>query len=367
MSKNLVPALVRDTLVSPALAIIDRGSGPGPNYCERWMVIVGFSFRQLAEKMEFGESATRENLTVFPIFLDQSDRAAVDYLLLDQALEANVLHITEVDTRGEVNTILVRNSGPQPVLILDGEELLGAKQNRMVNATILIPAQEKVEVPVSCVEQGRWAFASESFASSKTMGYSSLRRKKAQQVTECLAFSGDFGSDQGAIWEEIDELQASMDVHSPTDSLHNVYESRAREMTDLTRGLEAQADQTGVAAFVRNHFVCLDLFDRPETLHFLWDKLVASYALEAMVPREEKSSQSRPDPAPVKEALLRTEAVVYSSVGLGSDIRLSGSRITGAGLLLEDRLLHLGVFSTDENGPRQSRMQSPRRRRREFE
>ncbi len=327
-----------------------------------------FSLQQLAQKLEFGDRCTRENLTIFPLFLDQSDRAPVDYLLLDQALEANFLHITEVDTQGEVNTILVRNSGAQPVLILDGEELLGAKQNRMVNATILIPAQEKVEVPVSCVERGRWAFESQSFTSSRTLGYSSLRRKKAQQVSESLAFRGGFSSDQGAIWEEIDELQASLNSHSPTDSLHGVYEDRARDMADLIRGLEPQPGQSGVAVFVRNNFVCLDLFDRPDTLSFLWDKLLASYALEAMVHREEKPSRSEPDPAFLPDALLGTETAVYSSVGLGSAIRLSGPRLTGAGLVLEDRLLHLGVFSTEDNGNRpKSRMQRPRRRRMENE
>ncbi len=34
-----------------------------------------------------------------------------------------------------------------------------AKQNRIVNATILVPAREKVEVPVSCAERGRWRFS----------------------------------------------------------------------------------------------------------------------------------------------------------------------------------------------------------------
>ena len=37
----------------------------------------------------------------------------------------------------------------RPVFILDGEEITEAKQNRMVNATILVAAERKTAVPVS--------------------------------------------------------------------------------------------------------------------------------------------------------------------------------------------------------------------------
>jgi hypothetical protein len=40
--------------------------------------------------------------------------------------------------------------------LLDGEELIGAKQNRALNLTILAPAKQVIVIPVSCVEAGRW-------------------------------------------------------------------------------------------------------------------------------------------------------------------------------------------------------------------
>jgi hypothetical protein len=33
---------------------------------------------------------------------------------------------------------------------VDGEELIGAKQNRIVNATFLIAGQTEITIPVSC-------------------------------------------------------------------------------------------------------------------------------------------------------------------------------------------------------------------------
>lgn len=55
------------------------------------------------------------------------------YLLLEEALEEGKLKVNEVSAEGTVNTISVENQAEQPILILEGEELLGAKQNRIIN------------------------------------------------------------------------------------------------------------------------------------------------------------------------------------------------------------------------------------------
>jgi len=55
------------------------------------------------------------------------------------------------------------------ILILDGEELVGAKQNRVVNTTLLIAAASSTVIPVSCVEQGRWDYDSPDFRSELRM------------------------------------------------------------------------------------------------------------------------------------------------------------------------------------------------------
>ena len=67
------------------------------------------------------------------------------------------MHSVEVSEGGHVpETEEIVNEGELSVLLLDGEELLGAKQNRVLNLTILVPAHQTCVVPVSCVESGRW-------------------------------------------------------------------------------------------------------------------------------------------------------------------------------------------------------------------
>ena len=53
---------------------------------------------------------------------------------------------------------------PSPVLLVDGEELIGAKQNRVLNLSILIPAKQRCVIPICCVEAGRWRAASREFS-----------------------------------------------------------------------------------------------------------------------------------------------------------------------------------------------------------
>jgi hypothetical protein len=86
----------------------------------------------------FGAAVTFESLSIVPLLGTSLSEAPYD--TLDAALGRGTLHITEVSESGSVPEIKVLNRGRQPVLIIDGEELVGAKQNRTVNLSILVRA-----------------------------------------------------------------------------------------------------------------------------------------------------------------------------------------------------------------------------------
>lgn len=58
--------------------------------------------------------------------------------MLDEALAEGLFEVREVDDGGSVNEILVINKTNYTVLLLDGEILAGAKQNRVLNAGVPI-------------------------------------------------------------------------------------------------------------------------------------------------------------------------------------------------------------------------------------
>ena len=112
------------------------------------------------------------------------------YALIDELLEGGHAEISELDEHGAVGTISVHNRAAIDALILDGTELRGAKQNRMVNVTVIVGKGTDTPIPVSCVEQGRWAYRSRHFSSAKRTVASRLRNLKAHMVSEHLARTG---------------------------------------------------------------------------------------------------------------------------------------------------------------------------------
>ena len=89
-----------------------------------------------------GEPIQHKALTVFPLFGEAT--SDVDYLLSDEALAGGGVAVKEVDEQGSVPDLVVENTTDDPVLFIDGEELQGAKQNRILNITVMVPAHGNV-------------------------------------------------------------------------------------------------------------------------------------------------------------------------------------------------------------------------------
>ena len=63
-----------------------------------------------------------------------------------------------VSSRGaaSVRALVIENPTDLPLLVYEGEEVLGAQQNRTFDDSVLVASGEKLRVDVSCVEAGRW-------------------------------------------------------------------------------------------------------------------------------------------------------------------------------------------------------------------
>src|SRR5688500_2913278 len=157
---------------------------------------------QTLSAVTLGTPVAYDTITLFPLVGPQDEREPI-YLTLDQALGDGWAEITEVSATGSVPALRGSNHGAQPVLILDGEVLVGAKQNRVVNLSILVPAASKLTIPVSCVEAGRWRARSHACSSAPRTQYAAGRANRMSQVTESMKFSGGRHSDQAEVWADI--------------------------------------------------------------------------------------------------------------------------------------------------------------------
>jgi len=330
------------------------------------MVVVTV-LKDFLSNLRVAEPQVYQNLTVFPL-IGVGPRE-VGYLLLDEALAKGVLEIREVSQSGSVNEVLVINKGDAAVLLMDGEILTGAKQNRVVNASILVAAAVQLKIPVSCVEAGRWHYVADRFSESARFSYAFLRAKKATQVTENLAECRAFSADQGAIWEEIGRKHREMGTESRTGAVNEVYESYDDKLKKYCAAFSPLEGQLGVAVFINNSFVCLDAFDSAETLDKLHPKMIESYALDALEQQKRKTKENIPEIGTVEQLLKEIASArvkSFPSVGLGEDLRLRERGIVGSCLVFEDRVIHLAVFASEHRATEtpNRNLSSPRRRRR---
>ena len=138
--------------------------------------------------MKFGELQQFDEMAVLPFFT--SNNGSIDYLTLKEAIGEKLINITEIDDSGAVPEVKVTNHAELPVLLLDGEELLGAKQNRIVNTTILLKEKFETIIPVSCVEQGRWSDSSKNFEDSDRIASYQVRNVKSASVKKSVENGG---------------------------------------------------------------------------------------------------------------------------------------------------------------------------------
>ena len=184
---------------------------------------------------QLGQPQQAGGITMTPLFPLQDP--VCDYVSLDEAL-AGGLQISEVDEAGDVGELAVRNPLDRGVLLYDGEELVGAKQNRILNVSVLLGAGSTARIPVSCVERGRWSWRDRSFRSAGHVAGPELRRHKATSLrTDALAR----GAAQRTVWAAVDDQLTRVGALSPTAANSDGFDGPRRRHPQPVRALRAGA------------------------------------------------------------------------------------------------------------------------------
>lgn len=295
------------------------------------------------ETLKIADPVTHGRLAMYPL-LTEHDRAP-DYLTLDQALADGLCEVRELTDAGHVNRLVLVNHADRPILLLDGDLLIGARQNRVLNLTLLAPAQAKTQLPVSCVEQGRWSYASERrFRAADRACSVRTRAIKAASVTEQKRRHHRSDADQYAVWQEIRAKSARMAVHSQTENLDELYDPWTKALADQVHAFSPQPQQVGAVFTLDGRILGLDLFDCPSTLARVLPRLVQGYGLEAFDPIH--AAEAAQDPA-VEAFLSRLKAAqpsLHPAAGLGQDGRIDNADLGASALLHEGRVMHLFAY-----------------------
>jgi hypothetical protein len=298
-------------------------------------------------EVKLGELQVFQNMAILP--LHTSLNSGPDYVLLKEALGEKFITISEVDQSGSVPELKVANTSPHLILLLDGEELAGAKQNRVLNTSICLGGNTQTVIPVTCTEQGRWRYRSATFSDSDVIMSHRSRALKARTVTDSLHREQDYSSDQGRIWRGIRSLHREAGTTSTTLAMRDVYTAKIQDLEAHLAAFECVSHQRGSLVFVNGQPVGLDMVSREEAYATLHPKLVKSYGLDALL--QTKETFDAPSVAKARTFLQEAQACresQFASVGEGYDYRFEGPTIVGSALVFQESVIHLALFRMDK-------------------
>jgi hypothetical protein len=286
---------------------------------------------------------SHRNLTA--VQFGTAERDVLQYKSLDAAIKEKKLEVREVSAAGSVNTLLVVNKADFRVFMMDGDILTGAKQNRVLNTSILLEAGSETKIPVSCVERGRWRQTSAAFSSSGHTAPAMMRSVKAFNVSKNLHASLSRSANQGEVWDGVTLFQMASGTSSQTDDLGEVFAKSEADLQAFLKAFTTNPDANGVAFFVNRRLVSLDLFHRTDIYGEYLPKLVRGIGLVAFHMHKEGEAiggaEARYRVAEFFDTIDGQEFQDYPGVSLGIERRFGSSEMTGFSLEFEKHPVHL--------------------------
>jgi hypothetical protein len=268
-----------------------------------------------------------ESLALVPI-VDAEKPADQDLLVLDEAMGKKLVRITEFD-EGNVNSLNLQNRADKPVFLLAGEVIIGGKQDRIIGRNTIIPAKTTLQVPVYCVEHGRWDDKTKEFTTAGALAHGRLRAQASYAT-------------QQDVWNEVAEKNEKRATKSSTDTYRKV---AAQQVDGTNKTWEKRVDDAlaklpakdrdrmiGYAVSLNGKVATIDVFESPKLFRKLEKKLVRSYVTEAVDVKADNAAKP-PTLGDIKTFVAEAEKVkakpsyetidATTTINLGDDVAKS--------------------------------------------
>ncbi len=272
-----------------------------------------------------------------------------EYISGAKAIEQNYIEIKEIDSSGSVNNIYLINSSDKYIFFMDGDILIGANQNRTLNSSVLIAPNSKINLPVSCVEQGRWSSISDKFHPSQYITPQKLRANKSKSVEESLRETKSHMAKQSEVWYDVNNYFFSYKMNSLTMNLSELFDRKKDDFEEFLNKFELSQEANGMALFTDNNSLSIDLFNRTDIYQEYFPKLLRSAALEVFRLKDKEN------PITEAEAIYKTVNLfdnlenfrfeIFPGIGIGQEKRFISNEITGLELNFNNHLIHLTLLN----------------------
>lgn len=290
-------------------------------------------------EIEFLDSQTHQNMTIIP--LKTPVNYSIDVITLKKGFELGLVNVKECKT-STVNTLVVENNSVTPLLLIDGEEIVGGDQNRIVNGTILVAPESEMKIPVNCTEHGRWAYKNE-FRHSDYI---------ATSRTRCATLSANRSSAsvQGAVWDSISDLEMAREFHSPTQAMSESYDNIKGDLNEFIEAFEIEKGQTGVVIIIDGEIKGFELFLNSDVYSQYHEKILKSYLIDTDI----NDSVFTVNIDEAKGVVLNAiESELSESENVGLEKRYDIKSDVGMGTLYTHKgeLIHCSFFTGVEETP----------------
>lgn len=278
-----------------------------------------------------------------------------DIISLHKAFVLGFVVVKELP-REQVNSIEIENTSNKYIFILDGDILKGAKQNRVVNTSVLVAPKSKIILPVSCVEEGRWRFNSDKFRPSDEVAHKSIRYDKLKTISECrLKNDASFSADQSSVWNKVMMCSEELSIKSPTGSHSDSFKHFKDEFDDLAKKFSRHSNANGLFVFVGGKLSICEIFNNSELLEDYFSKIIKSAAMDEKIKNKQTRDLSE-KPLNTKGVIEDTmkefekcsnHATVSNGLGVGQETRLNNDDKSYYSLEHNNGIVHQTIITSD--------------------
>ena len=258
---------------------------------QRWVTIVLlFLANQLAAQLtypqlfvDYDSAVSFKNLRIIPIRYKgepQANPAGQNTLSFEQALKKGIITVQERGTTAieNVHWLSLYNNSDKNVYVSSGEVLEGGRQDRMVTRdTLVMAGAGRIDLPVMCVEEGRWSDKDKKFT---------YRRTANTHLRKTL----DETRSQVQVWKEINNQLEKDKVKNKTLS----YLSRDKDKAFTAaqneywqyfsrRWQSLDSNVVGIVCMSGDKILGSDIFISPSLFYSKWQSLMQGYIEEALV------------------------------------------------------------------------------------
>lgn len=283
---------------------------------------------------------------------ETGEKNSFDYISLSDAIMKKYITVKEISESGSVNDLKVVNESPFFVFMSDGDILAGAKQNRVLNSSVLIAPGKTIIIPVSCIEQGRWKYKTREFSSSDYSTPSFMRYKKASNVKRNLNVNSRHETSQSEIWKSVMFYEENYKSGSSTSNLSDVFDCRKEDLENSAKSFEIESGSNGIAIFLNKRLVNIEVFNKDVIYNEYFPKLIKGVYFEANLQTKQKNDLNEDDAfTKVKEffdGLTYMKFDEHKGVGAGIEKRFDTAEMTGFELNYENYSVHIAALGSQE-------------------